>query len=426
MKTILLFTLLSCWVVFATAQELPEQLFSGLPNDVTPELSERGAYAIGVRTVTIENTKHTNALNSTEKHRKLTLEIWYPSEANNGSATFYANETRSGVPFSIQANAVRDAAILANSKKRFPIIVLSHGYTGYRTIMYHIAEHLASHGYIAVGIDHTDSTNADIDFSKAAGAGFLSTLMNRAKDQQFTLEWILNDSRFSSFADQKNAGLIGYSMGGYGAINTIGGCYSFTAQHTASISGTDDEATNQSLANALNNCAAGRENGADPRWKAAVIMAPWGGQLKVFNADSIAAIDTPSLYIAGNLDDISGYSGIRWLYDSHASADSFLLTYSQARHNIAPHPAPKAAYGNELDIGHYYEPSWDSEALALINQHFTLAMMNCYVKDIASACEYLSVRGTSNQSPEDGPKPAPWKGFNDRYATGMRMEGKTQ
>jgi len=425
MRSFLLIFALAFFTSSIFAQDVPEQLFSSLPDDVTPALSERGKYAVGVKTIAIINDKHVNALKPAENTRPLTVEVWYPSNTTSSETTQYDNQTRSGVKFSIEANAIRDAALLNNSGTKFPVVVLSHGYTGYRTIMFHIGEHLASHGYIAIGIDHTDSTNTDIDFANDAGAGFLSTLMNRAKDQQFVLDWVTSESEFAVALDPDNAGLVGYSMGGYGAVNTIGGCYAFTSQHVNAISGSNDAISNDAIAGALNNCAAGRKEGEDPRWKAAVVMAPWGGQLKIFSSQSLAKIKVPTLYMSGDFDDIVGYEGVRWLFNEHKPSRALLLTYHHARHNIGPHPAPKAAYKNELDIGHYREPSWDSETLAIINQHFTLAMMDCNVKNISTACEYLAVRGSSNQIPVDGIRPEPWKGFDDRYSTGMTMEANT-
>ena len=68
----------------------------------------------------------------------------------------------------------------------------------------------------------------------------------------------------------------------------------------------------------------------------------------------------------------------------------FLLVYENARHNIAPHPAPRIAYQNDTDLGHYYEPSWSTEKLNRINQHFVLAFLNCNLKQ--QQCEYLPTR----------------------------------
>ncbi|MDZ7869236.1 MAG: hypothetical protein U5L02_08540 [Rheinheimera sp.] len=46
--------------------------------------------------------------------------------------------------------AFRDAAPAAGTGQ-LPVVVISHGYTGYRSLMFYLAEHLASHGYIVAG-----------------------------------------------------------------------------------------------------------------------------------------------------------------------------------------------------------------------------------------------------------------------------------
>ena len=76
--------------------------------------------------------------------RKLTLEVWYPAVAGAGKLATYDDVTRLHKPFSIQGAALRDATALKEGQ--FPLVVLSHGYTGYRTIMFYLGEHLASHG----------------------------------------------------------------------------------------------------------------------------------------------------------------------------------------------------------------------------------------------------------------------------------------
>jgi len=356
--------------------------------------------------------------------RALTLEVWYPAQKATEN-TLYSDETRSGQVFEIQADASRDVAI-AESESKFPIVVVSHGYTGYRTLMYYLGEHLASHGYVVAAIDHTDSTNKDVNFAENPYSGFPSTLLNRSRDQVFTLNAVTDSEFFNASVDATKAGVIGYSMGGFGAVSTVGGCYAFNDEAAATFTGTKDPAVIALVKQALNTCAGGKASSDDTlsAWKAALALAPWGGQHQIFDVDSLNNINVPVLYVAGDNDDISGYDGIRWLFENTGSKDSKLLTIKNARHNVAPHPAPKEAFGNEFDIGSYLEPAWDTQKLNAINEHFALALMNCHVKDMAEFCDYLNVKGSSDQVLVEGKKPAPWKGFDDRWALGLIVEGK--
>lgn len=395
-----------------------------LPDDVTPELSVGGPYAVGVTTLNLQYSQQVENIQGEKQRRSLKVEVWYPAE-RAGAGTTYDNETRSGKPFSIVTNASRDVEVLTNDFA-YPVIVLSHGYTGYRTIMYYLGEHLASYGYIVAGIDHTDSTNEDVDFANGPFAGFPSTLMNRSRDQVFTLNALLDHALFKELADQERAGLIGYSMGGFGAVNTVGGCYSFSEELAAQFTGAASQDTAKKAQKLLNTCAGGKQdsNSVDPRWKAMMALAPWGGQHKLFDEKALATIAVPVLYVGGEYDDISGYDGIKWLFEHTGSKESQLLTIKNARHNIAPHPAPAQAYGSEFDIGHYLEPAWRSESLNAINAHFALALMHCYVKNIPAYCDYLTVSGSSAQEVTNGVQPEVWKGFDHRYALGLEMTHK--
>jgi predicted dienelactone hydrolase len=379
-------------------------------HEMMPELSTTGELKVGVRTIDIANENHVDPFTQQVAPRKLKLEVWYPSADKSLKTSSYENELRSGIKFSIHADATRDVKI--NASEEWPLVVLSHGYTGYRTIMYYLGEHLASHGYVVVGIDHTDSTNEEIDIVNGPFAGFMSTLINRSRDQQVVLDFFGDSANVKTvFGDSvtwtaKTAGVIGYSMGGYGAINTVGACYDFPSALLAGFIQSDNEAQIKGMQAALNTCSAGqyptamtgKEIKTDPRWKAMMAFAPWGGQHKLFSHDSLAKVTVPSMLISGDL-----------------------LTFLNARHNIAPHPAPKEAWTAEIDYGHYLEPAWSQQQLNYINEHFSLAMMDCHLKSDASACEYLDLSGNSNQVNPEGGLSEPWKGFDNRYSTGMEF-----
>lgn len=408
----------------------PEYLYPRLPADVVPELAQTGKYDVGVRTIDIVNPAQFDVLTKSNKDRLLKVEIWYPTpDTPSSKRATYDNQTRSGISFSLQGKAYRDQAVLvASNGEKYPLIVLSHGYTGYRSIMYYLGEHLASHGYIVAAIDHTDSTNAEVDYNNAPFSGFVSTLLNRSRDQQFTLDNLTTTTSFiSPVIDKENAGLIGYSMGGYGAVNTIGGCYSFNQGSASAFTGIKEAAQLTEAVALLNSCAGGQYKNitVDPKWKAAIALAPWGGQHQLFSVDKLASITTPVMYIAGSLDDVSGYAGITSLYKHTGSDHAYLLTYDNARHNIAPHPAPLSARSNEIDIGHYYDATWSNVQLNNINKHFALAMMDCHIKDIIARCEYLDLSESSNQTQVDGKLAPVWQGFDNRYATGMHWRKKS-
>jgi predicted dienelactone hydrolase len=441
MKTIiktLAIAILAAHVSIGSVVLAQEQLYTQATHpDMLPELSNKGSFGVGVKTISVNNAAHVDVFTQQNQARQLTLEVWYPSDdkstADPSAFTSYENEMRSGTRFSVKASAVRDVSF--DDSQQWPLVVLSHGYTGYRTIMFYLGEHLASHGYVVVGIDHTDSINEDVDFANNPFGGFMSTLLNRSRDQQFVLNQLADSEEVNRILGSdkwlaSRAGVIGYSMGAYGALNTVGACYDFPDTLLGSFIGgltPENAAQVKGMQMGLNSCSAGQypamgEVKTDPKWQAMMAFAPWGGQHKVFSYDSLANITVPSMLISGDLDDISIYSGIQDIFSQFKNNDHYMLTYHNARHNIAPHPAPKSAWEVEADFGHYFEPAWSQQRLNHINNHFALAMMDCYLKDNDEACGYLQLSGSSNQSEAESGLSEAWKGFDNRYSTGMSFE----
>ncbi len=411
-----------------TLDEADPELLYHSQAPVTPELAKRGGLQVGVSTLTATNPEQLSTSDfSSLLDRVLTLEVWYPAKkAENAKLTTYIDQTRSGKTFELQGQSYRDAEVIKTDRE-YPLVVLSHGYTGYRTMMFYLAEHLASHGYVVAALDHTDSTNAEVDFVNSPFSGFPSTLLNRARDQQFVLEYFAKlDTPLGKSIAVDQASVIGYSMGGYGAINTVGGCYNYSEALMLQFG--FPEAVIPALLPVFNTCNAGQDQ-VDTHWKAMIAFAPWGGEQGVHSSESLKNISVPVLYVAGEFDDISGYeSGVKKLFKQTGSVSSdhtYLMVYENARHNIAAHPAPKVAFDTELDIGHYFEPSWDSVTLNRINEHMSLAFLDCHVKKKMQACAYLPQRQDITQHKQsDGTMSAPWPGFQDRWGTGVKFYRK--
>ncbi len=405
-----------------------EQLYTHQPT-VTPELAFDGDYTVGVTTLKAVNPKQLNTTNFTSfEDRELTLEVWYPAEVSKQSEiATYKDVTRTNKEFELLGGAYRDASPV-KTKKEFPLIIFSHGYTGYRSIMFYLGEHLASHGYVVASIDHKDSTNADVIASGSPFSGFPSTLLNRARDQQFVLDYFSQlETPLGHTVNTDLAVASGHSMGGYGTINTVGGCFSFSDAAMKQF-GIPEQAI-ALLLPLFNTCNAAQEK-ADPRWKGMMAFAPWGGEANVHDLNSLKNIKIPALYVAGDEDDVSGYeNGVKKLFENTGTTSkektTYMLVFENARHNIVTHPTPAIAYADDFDIGHYYEPSWDIETINRVNEHMVLAFLNCHVKESKEACDFLPERVDATQTKqEDGSLSDVWPGFKDRWGTGLKFYRK--
>jgi predicted dienelactone hydrolase len=392
--------------------------FSVPPVDA-PELASRGPFAVGVRTVELVNPRQPDILHFDKESgkaplydRPLTIEIWYPATIPAGKEERVVYESampgmpRPGVPssFRVAGKALREAPPVAGQS--FPLVVVSHGYPGSRTFMTWLTENLASKGYVVAAIDHTDSV-----FGQQRA--FSSTLLNRASDQNFTIDALTTRSRdtgdfLHGLVDPSRVAVVGYSMGGYGALATAGAGYSRQGGAAQAIPGSYFD---RWLADSKEFQSRHREE-----LKAVVAIAPWGNQPPQNNwdAEGMAGIHIPSLFIAGDQDDVSGFEqGTRKAFQRAVNSDRYLLVFENARHNVGGNPPPPEALGNFNTRAFFEEPVWRKDRIAAINQHFITAFLDLYVKGDATRREYLDLPMQS------GDRPA-WKGFQPRWALGLQ------
>ncbi|MDZ7869237.1 MAG: hypothetical protein U5L02_08545 [Rheinheimera sp.] len=134
---------------------------------------------------------------------------------------------------------------------------------------------------------------------------------HRARDQQATLNY-LTSAKSPLFAqtNPNKAGLVGYSMGGFGALSTLGACYQFPDAMVQQLTGAAQPAQIAALRTQLNSCNAGAWRKQIRAGKPAFYLRPGAVSISCFDPKSLAKIQTPLLYVAGDQDDISGYRGL--------------------------------------------------------------------------------------------------------------------
>jgi hypothetical protein len=211
----------------------------------------KGQYKVGTTTFDAvdESRKAIYSLDET-KNRKIRIQMWYPSDdvkgykavpwledgqkVSNGIADmmkmprFILSHTSL-----VKSNSYKEAP-MSKGQEKYPIVIISHGWTGFRNLHTDLAEMLASSGYIVASIDHTYGAAATV-FSDGEAAylnrnalpsrknkeEFLSnanTLVNTyAGDIKFTMDELqrLNgDSKiFKGKLDLDKIGLLGHSTG---------------------------------------------------------------------------------------------------------------------------------------------------------------------------------------------------------------------
>jgi predicted dienelactone hydrolase len=411
-----------------------------------PALAPYGAFAIGVETLKLVHPGQLDIVHAKAGaplpvyDRPLTVEVWYPAKAA-GAADAQAGDgryrvmTRDGkTDVTLYGKARRGAAPDASGGP-YPLIIISHGYPGNRYLLSDLGENLASKGYVVVSIDHTDSTYGD-------QAAFASTLLNRPLDQLFVLDQMARlgkadpNGTLTGLIDAEHTGLIGYSMGGYGVVNTIGGGFS-----AASVAATGRISVPGGALAARQAGKRAYSATLDKRIKAAIAFAPWGWNDGFWDAAGLAGIRTPVFFVAGSVDDVAGYKpGVRNLFEGSINAPRYLLTFENANHNAgAPIPAPletwvpvgqqQAGVPQTFTAGHYADAVWDSVRMNNIAEHFATAFLGKYLKNDGAMDAYLTLTENAADGKwsvrADGGFNADhtyWNGFAPRSAVGLRLE----
>ncbi len=411
----------------------------GSPGEA-PELGRMGEFTVGTQELAFALPDRVNfgkldmATGGTEiETRELMVRVYYPaSEAGGGDPIAYSHTMAppdmEPVTLEYTGSAFADAPVAAQGA--FPLVIMSHGFNGWSTQFSALAEHIASRGYVVASIDHADrKLEGATDFIHS----FAQVLASRSLDQRQVLAQILERAEADStgafgLIDPEHVGLIGYSMGGYGALASVGGDYDYE-------SSTFDAVPSDAMAP-----VSAAANEAAP-FDALVAFAPWGGQPdnRVWSAEGLSQITAPVMIVAGGEDDVSNYAdGISWIFDQLKGTDRRMLVYRDARHNIVgnafdlPEGAPFRA------IEFVNEPVWRQGRINAINEHFVAAFLDLTLKGDANMAAYLDVpmensndgawdvafgEQLNGKMAGDG-EPEHWRGFQRRWALGLEMHRK--
>jgi len=230
-------------------------LLSGVSSFIFPLYDmplPRGDFSIGTESfIVVDNDRL--ELYGEQGNRKIKIQVWYPAENTDGCdvvpwledgrvvaqalardfgmPSFILNHTEL-----INSSSYQSAPISTNLDE-YPVVVISHGWRGFRNLHTDLAEELASFGYVVIGIDHTYGSVATV-FSEEEIAyvnldalpdtdttsDFLenaNTLVNTyAGDITLTLDELekMNvgeiPSIFEGKLDLTSIGLLGHSTGG--------------------------------------------------------------------------------------------------------------------------------------------------------------------------------------------------------------------
>jgi predicted dienelactone hydrolase len=196
--------------------------------------------------------------------------IWYPCEAEAKHVPL--GELAVAVDYGLVG--VRDCPLTGT---KLPLVVFSHGYTGWFGGHHDTAEALADAGFVVAAINHPGDNGKD-----SSRSDDLSIFASRPADMVRLLDFLLHDWKDKTVVDSARIGLFGFSRGGYTGLALIGAAPDFVRVARA-------------CKDATGFCEQLRSGETpspprDARIRAAVIADPPSG---FFTRDNLAAIKIP-------------------------------------------------------------------------------------------------------------------------------------
>ncbi|RAR44680.1 acetylhydrolase [Paenibacillus sp. MDMC362] len=213
----------------------------------------QGPYPVGTTTMVLEDERREEpATDDPADHRKLMIQIWYPASPGTGTGpspyiehlpvVLEGLQQAISIPplllgqlKYVQPHSTQDAE-LSTDQDRYPVLLFSHGLTGFRNQNTFQVEELASRGYVVVGIDHAYDAAAVVypDHTAMLKLENLSGFDAYEKksrlwveDAKFVLDQIelLNESDhkgiLSDRLDMDKVGMFGHSFGGATAAQML-------------------------------------------------------------------------------------------------------------------------------------------------------------------------------------------------------------
>lgn len=403
-----------------------------VPAADAPALAAPGAYPVGLRRMEASRAELEAPVPARFREKGIGALIWYPAADSARAAERAAYKARLPVSLDVTVKGedpprVRGLAVEkapARDGGPWPLVMISHGFQNWAANMAYLGENLASKGYVVVSIEHNDLPVTDAESRRRSAR---EAALTRAGDITAMVRALHRAAREKGHflhgrLDVARLALAGYSMGGFGALTAAGAKLD---ADSPLIDAPPPGAGPSAKAGLL----------AD-RVDALVLIAPWGGAAdsRVWKASALAAMEVPTLLIAGSHDDIVGFEGVQWLYNTLSNAPRRFLVYENARHNTGPEPAPPEIRHDMAALERYEEPVWRAGRIMAVNQHFITAHLDAALKEDAAAAAYLDVPTVQSDagdwgesSPEldalasPAENPDYWPGFHPRWALGLRL-----
>jgi predicted dienelactone hydrolase len=319
-----------------------------------PSYALPGPHSVGTRELTLDGA------------RPLSITAWYPALNPDGApaGTTYRLGLL-GLPGAALAEAAPDL-----SAGPYPLVVFSHGWGLSRLLYTDLLEHLASHGFVVLAVEHSGNSILDALLgTEAMVAETPAQFALRPGDLLRVIEAAeylgAPDGPLAGMIDPERVAVMGHSFGGYTALSVAGARLDFAALRAwcdANAGGPLDAFPDVAVyppdsrdfdgtAGACFLRASEAEiaglrgfdappdslwppvSDGDVRIGAVVALSPWAGPL--FGADGAAALTIPTLVVVGSVDQVTiPERDALPIYDALGSDEKALFVLEYANHFV--------------------------------------------------------------------------------------------
>jgi predicted dienelactone hydrolase len=389
LAVVLLVALVAPWAVAAQGDSQPEAV--GLCPDA-PLYALHGPYWVGTRDFVIEP----------ESDRPLALTVRYPALNPEGQleSVTYTMEYPPALPqVSITGHAIQDAAPDARQGP-YPLVVFSHGASGWRYASLYFMEHLASYGFVVISADHFGDTASN---TQDEGA-FVRAHVNRPRDITREIDFAetlrADGGDLAGMIDPDQVAVSGHSSGGWTALLAAGARRDYDALDAWCADNPEDVWTcanllgqEQVLADLLEYTAVPDglwPSVGDPRVDAVVLFAP--GNTPAFGPAGLASVTVPAKLLTGTADPFlpfDQYAGPA--YDALGSQPKAEVILKDGGHTMFGDSCTLAPW--LVDFGLFWMCSdsvWEMDRAHDLVNHFTTAFLLSTLKGDADAAAALT------------------------------------